>query len=349
MKGRMAMTVNTIRVKAEQDPVNLVDLADRTGRSGSLDEAIGLCGKAIRLAGRQKNPIQAKAMRHLGILYWRKGDSNRAMRYFRRSLAESRAQCDPVGSAQAQNCIGTLYFDSGNWSKVEEYYSLSMKSAKKTGSKKLLAHLYNNLGAMWNIRGDWDRALTSYKEAEVIYNELDDQGGLAKTQNNLGLTHRDKGDWESAATHYKKCIKLAKKTDDEALRANCTLNYIQVLIELSQYEEACDKLDGVLETLRRMGEIGGLAEAVMLSGMILARKGKMKRAERELQKSIDMNEQHGTALGRAECYREMALMYKMWGKNNKTFEYLNRSYEAFKKIEAEKYLEELERQLPASG
>jgi len=41
-------------------------------------------------------------------------------------------------------------------------------------------------------------------------------------------------------------------------------------------------------------------------------------AEKHFEESVAMNEGHGNLLGLAECYREMALLYKNWGQSRKT-------------------------------
>lgn len=335
--------------RADGESVDLLQKAEQTSLAGNVDEAILLYRKALDFAGKQDHAVKAKAMRSLGNLWWRKGKPRKALDYFNRSLAISKSARDLSGVAQAYNCIGTVYFDSGKWPTVERYFTRALNAAERSGDLKLTAHLYNNLGAMWNIRGYGDRAISFYRKAEQIYRKLKDKRGLARIHNNLGLTYRDRSDWKEAAKHYQECARLSKECADRSLWANCTLNYVQVLIELSNYAKARERCDEAFEVLIRMGEVAGIAEAMMLNGMIYTRKGKLAIAEKQFAESVMINENQGNLLGKAECYKEMALMYKIWGNRSRTLEYLDKAYRVFKTLKAKKYLREIENQVAALG
>ncbi len=321
----------------------LIRQAESSSLSGGLDEAVALFRRVVRRAGRAGQPsLQAMAMRRLGNLYWRKGDPRRAMRYFRRSLRVSDSCGDVTGSAKAYNGIGTLYFNSGNWTKVKEYYNLAIESARQENDLTLVANVFNNLGAMSNILGDRNMAASYYEEAIDIYRQMRDYRGLARTYNNLGLTSRDRGDWENAARHYKHSTSIAQKLGDVSMTANATLNYVQVLIELEKFGEARDTCDGAYEIVSSTGEASGIAEAMMLYGMIYTRMEKWALAEKHFTDSLALNEKHNNVLGTAECYREMSLLYRAWGKNKKTLECLGRSFNAFKRLRAIRYLQDID-------
>lgn len=321
----------------------LVGKAESLNLSGNLDEAVDLFRKIVRRAGRKGNlSLQAMAMRRLGNLFWRKGEPKRAMRYFRRSLEVSESCGDVTGSAKAYNGIGTLYFNSGNWNKVKEYYNRAIEAARQEEDLTLVANVFNNLGAMSNILGDRNMAVSYYEEAIEIYRQMRDYRGLARSYNNLGLTYRDKGDWAAAASHYEHSTTISKKLGDISLTANATLNYVQVLIELGKYDEAREKCDGAYEIVSSTGEATGIAEAMMLYGMIFTRMQKWALAEKHFIDSCTINEKHNNLLGMAECFREMALLYRDWGKNKSTLEYLGKSFNAFKRLKAIRYLQDID-------
>jgi putative nucleotidyltransferase with HDIG domain len=345
-KARAGATETGKSCKSGEDLSDSIMKAEMLSLSGNLGDSIQLYRSIIRRAGKmQKLSVKAMAMRRIGNIYWRKGESKTAMNYYRRSLSISRSCGDTKGAAKAYNGIGTLYFNSGNWNKVKEYFNLAVEAASEESDLGLMANIFNNLGAMSNILGDWTMAISYYEKAQDIYKELENVKGLARIYNNLGLTYRDRGDLEKSAQYFEESIRIAGEIGDVSLKADSTLNYLQVLIRLSRLDEAREKCDEVYETLSGTEEESSMAETMLLYGMIYTRTGKWALAEKHFNESISINENHDNLLGKAECYREMALLYKEWGKNKKTLEYLGKSFNAFRALKAVRYLQEIDRKI----
>lgn len=323
---------------------NMLHKAQEMNLAGDLDGAILLYRKAIRISGRNGfHTRKAQAMRKLGTILRRKGETGRAISYYKRSIPVSQSAGDISGCAKAYNGLGVLYFNSGNWKLVKKYFNLAMEKAEETEDLSLMANIYNNLGAMSNILGDWETAISYYEKSLDYYRNIEDMGGLAKNYNNLGLTYRDMGKWSKAAYYCERCVKIAGEIGDVALGSNCLLNLAHVLIELSRLGEAREKCDIAYESLSDIGEVGGIAEALMIYGMIYTRMRKWALAEKHFQESVMINKKHDNLLGMAECYREMALLYQGWGKNKKALEYLGKSFHEFRELKAIRYLQEIGR------
>jgi len=338
-----------LKKKVDTRSADLFRKAEQTSLKGSIDEAILLYKKALRLTRRRDSVTKARALRSLGSLCWRKGELRKAMDYLEKGLSVSKSAGDLTGVAQAYNCMGAICFDTGKWSKVKNHFTRALKAAERSGDQKLTAHLCNNMGAVSNLRGRLDEALSSFRKAERLYRKLEDTRGLARVYNNLGLMYRDRGDWKKAAEHYQKCTKLSGQCDDHSLRANSTLNYVQVLIELSRFTAARKKVDEALEILMPMGEVAPIAEAMMLYGMIYTREKKLALAEKQFAESSVISEKLNNLLGKAECFREMAMMYKERGDKKKTLEYFGKASRMFRALKAETYLKGVTKQAAAIG
>jgi len=320
--------------------------AEKMSLAGNLGEAINLYRSVIRKSGKNNLHIEkATAMRRLGNLYSRKGEARKAMLYYRKGLSISQELGDVSGCAKAYNGIGTLYFNTGNWNKVKEYYNHAVEAARKKEDLVLLASIYNNLGAMSNILGDWTMAITYYKEAINIYDSTKDARGLSRAYNNLGLTYRDRGDWEKAYQHYAKSIRISEKTGDVSLISSSSLNYIRVLIQLSRFDEAREKCDEIFELLSGTEEEANKAEALMMYGMIYTRMEKLALAEKHFLDCVKINEDHNNVMGKAECFREMAFLYREWGRNKQALEFLGKSFNAFRSLRAVRYLQDIDRKI----
>jgi len=91
--------------------------------------------------------------------------------------------------------------------------------------------------------------------------------------------------------------------------------------------------------------VAGRAEAMMLYGVIYVKMNKLALAENHFTESLKINQDHGNLLGMAECYREMAVLYKDWGKQKKTLEYLGRSFSTFGALKASHYLDDIDKKI----
>ena len=53
----------------------------------------------------------------------------------------------------------------GEWDKALEFYEKSLKIYQKLGDKQGISSSYNNLGLLYKDKGEWDKALEFYEKS----------------------------------------------------------------------------------------------------------------------------------------------------------------------------------------
>ncbi|ETO00467.1 hypothetical protein RFI_36977, partial [Reticulomyxa filosa] len=131
----------------------------------------------------------------LGRAYSNKGEYNKAIEYYEKSL---KIKSDKFGYNHPD--IAIIYNKKGEQNKAIEYYENSFKiNINIFGPDHLnLATLYNNLGNIYNGKGEYDKAIEyCEKDIKIILNELgSNHPDIAISYNNLGCIYSNKGEYD---------------------------------------------------------------------------------------------------------------------------------------------------------
>ena len=71
-----------------------------------------------------------------GVSFYFKGNYERALEYYSKSLAIRKKLADKKGMGTSYGNIGNIYDDQGNYEKALEYHSKSLSIEKELGDKK---------------------------------------------------------------------------------------------------------------------------------------------------------------------------------------------------------------------
>jgi len=214
-----------------------------------------------------------------GILYWYKGDLDRALECYKESLAIKEELDDKNGVADSFNNIGLVYWSKGDLDRAMKYYQQSLAIREKLDNKQKIATSLNNLGNVYSMKGDLDRAMKYYQQSLAIREKLDNKQEIATSLNNLGVVHQLKGDLDRAMKYYQRSLVISQELNmkrDIALALNNLGDILQLKGELDQalqyfqrslplYQELGIKQDTAMSFLS-VGEVyrkrGNRAEAV---------------------------------------------------------------------------------------
>jgi len=91
--------------------------------------------------------------------------------------------------------------------------------------------------------------------------------------------------------------------------------------------------------LREQGDNLGIVEALKLMGILAIKRRRWREAEQLLLKSAGIFKKYKNPLGEAETYRELGVLYSHLGRKEKTWEWLEQSFEIFRQLKASLDLE----------
>ena len=262
-----------------------------------VDKAIGYLEQAILL-----DQDFSAAYNNLGLAYDSKGDYDKAIEYYQKSL---KIGLKKLGSehpdvATSYNNLGKAYESKGDYGKAIEYCQKALKiDLKKLGPEHpKVAGDYNSLGLIYKRRGGYGKAIEYYQKALKI--DLKKIGpeypGVAKLYNNLGAVYSRKGDYDKAIEYYQKSLKIdLKKLGPE--HPGVAIEYNNLGVAYSRkgdYDKAIEYCQKSLKiNLKKLGpEHPSVAGGYNNLGMVYKSKGNYVKAIGCFQNSLKIVSKH---------------------------------------------------------
>ena len=256
-------------------------------------KAIGYLEQAILL-----DQSYASAYSNLGLAYESKGDYDKAIEYFQKSLKINlkKLGLEHQDVARDYNNLGVAYQSKGDYDEAIEYFYKSLKIyLKKLGSEDPdVALNYNNLGLTYSMKGDYDKAIEYFqKSLKINLKKLGSEDpNVAINYNNLGFACDGKGDHDEAIEYYKKSleINLAKLGSEHPNVARDYNNLGDSYRIKGDYDEAIEDFQKSLKiNLKKLGpEHPDVAVMYSNLGMVYIEKGDYDKAFEYAQKALNI-------------------------------------------------------------
>jgi len=224
-----------------------------------------------------------KASHMLGTMHRVRGDYDKALKYYFKSLSLATSFNDPLAEAITTIEIGNVYSQNENAENADHYYSKGIKNLKayvqtaeaqnkiseKTDeekdrfldSKRILASSLFNAGDEYLRIGNLKKALELTNEAEIIFHELDHEFGQAYSLGNLGRINAGLGNDAEAEANLNSAIILLQELDGHNAIADFLISLANVYLERGNYEKAIQYANRSLVIAKKYGYKNYIADA----------------------------------------------------------------------------------------
>jgi tetratricopeptide (TPR) repeat protein len=235
---------------------------------GNYDKALEFYFKALKIfeeileqAKRSENHESiregqkgmAGSYNNIGLIHDDKGDYDKALEFYFKSLRLTEELNNKYGMALLYNNIGIIHDNKGDFDKALEFYFKSLKIKEEIEDKNGMAASYSNIGGIhWN-KSDYDRALEFYFKSLKIFEELGNKNGMAASYNNIGISHKIKNDFDKALEFYFKSLKIKEEIGDKNGMANTYKNIGMLYTSQKKYSEAREYLNKGLAVSKEIG------------------------------------------------------------------------------------------------
>lgn len=179
-----------------------------------------------------------KSYNYLGIIYKYKGDYDKSLEYYFKSLKIKEETEDKNGMAASYNNIGTIYTSKNYYDKAVEFYLKSLALFEELKDKNGMAATYNNIGNNHYLKKDYDKALEYYTKSLKIREEIGDQKGMAKSYNNFGLIYSVRKEYNKSLEFYFKALEIRWAIKDKNGMASSHRNIGDVYILQNKLSDA---------------------------------------------------------------------------------------------------------------
>jgi tetratricopeptide (TPR) repeat protein len=258
---------------------------------GQVAHASALWGRALEMWEALEEEdlpedLEGTLANDLGLLYQDKGEWDKAIDYYQRSLAICEKVGDEHGMASTFNNLGEVYRVKGEWEKAIEYYQRSLEIKEKVGDEHGMATTLNNLGLVYDDKGEWDKAIEYYQRSLEIKEKVGDEHGMAPTFNNLGSVYQDKGEGGKAIEYYQRSLAICEKVGDQYLTGIILNNLGEVYRVKGEGGKAIEYYQRSLEIREKVGDEHGMAYNLNNIATLCQAQGRLEDAILLFEKSL---------------------------------------------------------------
>jgi tetratricopeptide (TPR) repeat protein len=228
----------------------------------------------------------AQTCNNLGLVYANKGEWDRAIEYYEKSVKIKKDIKDQHGTAVTYTNMGSVYSNKGEWDRAIEYYEKTMEIFEALGDRHGLASTYGSFGLVYVDKGEWDRAIEYYEKSMKIFEDMGDQHGIAVTCNNFGTVYARKGEWDRAIKYLKKSMKIKEALGDRHGLAQTYGNLGSVYKDKGEWDLAIEYYEKDMEISEALGARHGVGITLSNVGKGYLDRSDPASAKRYLEEAI---------------------------------------------------------------
>ncbi len=155
--------------------------------------------------------ILAKGLHTLGGISYNRGNYDKALEYYHKTLTTFETLVDKKGIGGVSNNIGLVYRDKGELDTALQYIKKYLSISEKIGDKRGIGIASNNIGLVYHDKGELDKALKYYERHLTISEEIGYKRGVAIASGNIGIIYRKKGEFDTALKFYERYRTISKE------------------------------------------------------------------------------------------------------------------------------------------
>lgn len=235
--------------------------------------------------------------------------------------------------AEALNNQGIAFYLKGDYDKAIDCYNKSLKIRKKIGDKNGVAKSLNNIGLVNRVRSKYFDAINYYNQSLKIKKEVGDKKGIASTLNNIGSIHQIQGNYDQAIEHYSKSRKISEAVGNKKGVAKSLNNIGLINVTFKNFQRGIEFYEKSLKIKEELGDKKGVTSSLMNIGSAYAQKEEYKKAIEYFNKSLKIQEKLGDKKGIAASYNNLGRAYKYLGQFDKAYDYFVKGLSIRKQID----------------
>ncbi|GAA4895754.1 hypothetical protein GCM10023311_20630 [Flaviramulus aquimarinus] len=262
-------------------------------RHKDLNEARSLVDEALDISSELKW-IKGKALslRQSGMIYYREGNSLKAVEVWYDALKKSSAIKEAKDfELTIYGNLANVYADSGEFEQALDNYNKFLELAKKLNNRKYQIQALTNIGTLLTEKETRIKeGIQTLEKALAMAKKENIQQYVVSILLNIGLSHKRNEDYSKALTYYQQANKLSRKTGDKYVELLTLNNLCNVNISLSNYHEAEIYAKNTLNMSKEMGSIEWQSSAWESLSHIYETKNNSEKALNAYKKHIKLND-----------------------------------------------------------
>ena len=266
VRGRYKLQVTEIRVSTARDTRTIEAERDfaaaeqlltewKAESSRSAIEKLRASSSLWKTVG--EGGEEANALKRIGDVYQRFGESKEALDSYKQALALWRLVKDVRHEADTLNEIGYVHLNRGENQEAQKLCYEALKLSQATANSYGQARALNNLGEVSYGLGKLKESLDFYQKALNLWRDLGDRRGQALALLNFAYTYSDIGQMREALDYYDQALTLWISARDQRGRSMTLTAIGRLYSRMGESQQALNYLEQAMQLIE---PIGALAE-----------------------------------------------------------------------------------------
>ncbi|MBA2566129.1 MAG: tetratricopeptide repeat protein, partial [Gemmatimonadetes bacterium] len=201
----------------------------------------------------------ARGLEYRGRIEWYRGRLDGARSLFEEGLTRVGSD-ESATAADLHNDLGIVFYTRGDAERAFEEHAQALKLRERLGDRLALAKSLSNFGNLLaTFRDDLEAAQEHYQRALELAREAGDRQQMSLVLNNLGYMAMERGEWEAAIESFGRVGRLQEEMGWFFLTLLTLQNQVQCEISLGRIGDALAHLrtcqergDAILEPINRV-------------------------------------------------------------------------------------------------
>ncbi len=278
-------------------------------RNTNPDSSIILARQAIELSDAIKHqPGKALGFKHIGAVYYDRGDYQDALDYFTRSLRVFEIQKDTSGISNLQNNIGSVHNSIGDYPTALEYFINSLRNGEIAEDSLRIGTALLNIGTVYSEDEEtYSDAIENYRRSIDIFEKIEYVQGYAVANINFGEWYLKVEQPGEAVPYLEDALKVFQ---DYGVDPSPPLNFLgQAHLGLKQYDLAEKYHKEALVAAQDKENMPEESKAYLGLGNMYLQSGSYPMAIDFFRKGLDLSDKTKVLKDRKELYDGLAKAY----------------------------------------
>lgn len=249
----------------------------------------------------------------IAMLFYHSRDFQASLQYHKEASENFLSIGKGAKFGECLHNMGNIAYFLGQTDQAIDYYSRSIAQREKINDPKGLATSYNNLANVYNRLGEYREAIEYYEKSLEIKELIDDQKGIASTLKNIASIHYFRDNYVAALEINFKALRISEALEDSTGISFVFNNIALIYEKQEKLGEALEYYRKSLIIKENAGDEQGMATTLNNMGSLYQKLGEEERALQSLQRSLDISEKIGEKEGISAAMNNMAAVYEEMG------------------------------------
>jgi len=288
-----------------------------------------------------------KAFSNLGNVSKHDGEYDKAIEYFRKSLAAYHSIDNGTGKFRVEILddladIGRTYLARGDSLRALNHLNQAMALAKGSDRE---AGICNSIGILYTNQRDYAKAIEFFQRGLTVAVQVSDRFKQAELLLNVGVAYQFQQNNESALNSFQQAMEVAKQINYSELIIPIYEGRGVVLKAQGKYKEALDSLDAGLELASRTDDKTRVAELLWRRSEVQLAKGDVPTSIQNATEAIKLSEQLSLRNVRYLALTNLGKAFRARGENDLAMQAFKKATRQIEEMRSEVAGLENERQL----